>query len=94
MPRSNSVKVLPAKNNEKRRGFPAISLFLVLAFTACASSNYGYSEERWYALSPVQQQAAKQEYEEILKRKKDREHDALLRERDEQVIWRGPGESD
>jgi hypothetical protein len=72
--------------------FPAISLFLMLAFTACASSNDGYSEERCNTLLP-EQQAAKQKYEEILKRKKDWEHDELLRKRDKQVIWRGLGES-
>lgn len=74
------------------KSFPAISLFLALAFTACVSSNYGYSEEKWNALSPEQQQAAKQEYEEILKQKKDWEHDQLLRERDEQIIRWGLGE--
>ena len=72
------------------KSFPAISLFLALAFTACV--NYGYSEEKWNALSPEQQQAAKQEYEEILKQKKDWEHDQLLRERDEQIIRWGLGE--
>lgn len=69
-----------------------IHFFLVLMITACASSNYGYSKEKWNALSPEQQQAAKQEYEEILKQKKNWEHDELLRERDEQIIRRGLGE--
>jgi TRAP-type C4-dicarboxylate transport system substrate-binding protein len=66
--------------------------FLVLIFTACASSYYGYSKEEWDKLSPEQQQTAKQEYEEILNQKKDWEHDQLLRERDEQVIRRGLAE--
>ena len=60
--------------------------------TACASSYYGYSQEEWDRLSPEQQQAARQEYEEILKKKKELEHDELIRERDEQVIRRGLGE--
>jgi TRAP-type C4-dicarboxylate transport system substrate-binding protein len=67
-------------------------LLFALAIMACANSYYGYSKEEWDKLSPEQQQAAKQEYEEILKKKKDLEHDQLLRERDEQIIRRGLGE--
>ena len=72
--------------------FPNIILLLSLVFTACVSNYYGYCKEEWDNLSPEQQQAAKQEYEEILKEKKDWEHDQLLRERDEQIIRRGLGE--
>jgi len=67
-------------------------LLLALTSTACATSYYGYSKEEWDKLSVEQQQAAKQEYEEILKKKNDWEQDQLLRERDEQVIRRGLGE--
>jgi TRAP-type C4-dicarboxylate transport system substrate-binding protein len=67
-------------------------LFLTLKLTACANSYYGYSKQEWDKLSAEQQQAAKQEYEEILKRKKDLEQDKLLRDRDEQIIRRGLGE--
>ena len=72
--------------------FSNFILLLSLVFTACASDHYGYSKEEWDKLSPEQQQAAKQEYEEILKKMKDWEHDQLLRERDEQIIRRGLGE--
>ena len=72
--------------------FSHLVLLFFLAFTACASSYYGYSKEEWDKLSEEQKQAAKQEYEEILKKKKDLEHDQLLRERDQQVIRRGLGE--
>ena len=67
-------------------------LFSVLTLVACANSYYGYSKEKWDKLSEQQQQAAKQEYEEMLQKKKDWEHDQLLRERDEQIIRRGLGE--
>jgi TRAP-type C4-dicarboxylate transport system substrate-binding protein len=81
---------MPAEVLMKR--FPNFFLLLTLIFTACANTYYGYSKEEWDKLSPEQQQAAQQEYEEILKKKKDWEHDELLRERDEQVIRRGLGE--
>lgn len=74
------------------RRFSHLMLLFALAIPACASSYYGLSKEEWDKLSPEQQQAAKQEYEEILKKKKDLEHDQLLRERDEQIIRRGLGE--
>lgn len=64
----------------------------VLSFVACANPYYGYDKEEWEKLSEEQQQTIKQEYEEMLKKKKDWEHDQLLRERDEQVIRRGLGE--
>ena len=72
--------------------FSNFILLLSLVFTACASDHYGHSKEEWDKLSPEQQQAAKQDYEEILKKKKDWEHDQILRERDEQIIRRGLGE--
>lgn len=78
---------MPAEDTMKQ--FPYFILLLTLVFTACANSYYGYSREEWDKLSPEQQLAAQQEYEEILKKKKDWEHDQLLRERDEQVIRRG-----
>lgn len=71
---------------------PNFILLLTLVFTACASDYYGYSKEKWDKLSPEELQAAKQEYEDILKQKKDREQDLRLKERDEQVIRRGLGE--
>ena len=67
-------------------------LFSLVTLVACANSYYGYSKEEWDKLSEQQQQAAKQEYEEMLQKKKDLEHDQLLRERDEQIIRRGLGE--
>lgn len=67
-------------------------LFCLLTLVACANSYYGYSKEEWDNLSEQQQQAAKQVYEEMLQKKKDLEHDQLLRERDEQIIRRGLGE--
>jgi TRAP-type C4-dicarboxylate transport system substrate-binding protein len=72
--------------------FPHLGLLFALTSTACANSYYGYNKEVWDRLSVEQQQAAKQEYEEILKKKNDWEQDQLLRERDEQVIRRGLGE--
>ena len=67
-------------------------LISVLTFSACANPYYGYSKEEWDKLSEQQQQAVKKEYAEMLKKKKDLEHDQLLRERDEQIIRRGLGE--
>ena len=67
-------------------------LISVLTFSACANSYYGYSKKEWDELTQQQRQVAKKEYEEILKKKKDLEHDQLLRERDEQIIRRGLGE--
>ena len=67
-------------------------LMSVLTFSAYANPYYGYSKEEWDKLSEQQQQAVKKEYAEMLKKKKDLEHDQLLRERDEQIIRRGLGE--
>ena len=67
-------------------------LLCSLAATACASSYYGCSKEEWDKLSSEQQQAARQEYEQIIKEKKDLEQDQKLRERDAQIIRRGLGE--
>lgn len=67
-------------------------ILLSLGFTVYAASYYGYSEQEWEKLSPEQKQAAKQEYAEILKKKKDWEEDQKLRERDEQIIRRGLGQ--
>ena len=66
-------------------------ILLSLGFTVCAGSYCGYSEQEWEKLSAEQKQAAKQEYEEILKKKKEWEEDQKLRERDEQIIRRGLG---
>ncbi|NNF96044.1 MAG: hypothetical protein HKM94_03845 [Halobacteria archaeon] len=66
-------------------------LISVLTFVACANPYYGYSKEEWDKPSE-QQQTVRKEYEEMLKKKKDWEHDQLRRERDEQIIRRGLGE--
>ena len=67
-------------------------LISVFIFSACADSHYGYSKEEWDKLSDQQQRMVKKEYEAILKKNKDLEHDQLLRERDEQIIRRGLGQ--
>ena len=67
-------------------------LFSVFTISVCASPYYGYSKEEWDKLSEQQQQVVKKEYEDMLKKKKDLEHDQLLRDRDEQIIRRGLGE--
>ncbi len=74
------------------RRFPGSILVFIMSFTACASPYYGYNKEEWEKLSPQQQQVVKKEFEEIQKKKKDLQHDQLLRERDEQIIRRGLGE--
>ncbi len=67
-------------------------LISTLYFSACANPYYGYSKEEWDKLSDQQQQAAIKEHAEMQRKKKDWEHDQILRERDEQVIRRGLGE--
>jgi mRNA-degrading endonuclease RelE of RelBE toxin-antitoxin system len=64
----------------------------VLAISACANPYYGYTKKEWDKLSEQQRQTAKKEFAEMQKKKKDLEHDQLLRERDEQIIRRGLGE--
>ena len=64
----------------------------VLTISSCASPYHSYSKEEWDKLSDQQQRMVKKEYEAILKKKIDLEHDQLFREQDEQIIRRGLGQ--